>query len=145
MRHPDIEGFPLGKAVKDPFGSLDDDARMPIFSRARALDFPPEEMREELKPVADAQDGHAQLEETPVHSRGPVEIDAGGPPRQDDSPRRKGAKLIEGDAARVYFAIDTLFSDAASNELRVLRAEVDDENEFASGHGGTRSRWWVES
>ena len=54
--------------------------------------------------------------------------------REDDRARGHGADLLEGHRAGVDLAVDALLADAAGDELRVLRAEVEDEDELASRH-----------
>ena len=105
--------------------------RAPYSRALGALDLAAEQVRDELQAVADAEDGHAELEDARVDRRRALGVHAGRAARQDDGARSHRAELLEGEGARVDLAVDALLADAARDELRVLGAEVEDENELA--------------
>src|ERR1019366_2588816 len=117
-------------------GMLDDDARVTVFPRVRLLDATAEQVRDELKAVADSEDGDAELEDARVDRRRALGVDARGSPRQDDGFRGHRLDLLEGDRARLDLAVNALLADAAGDELRVLSPEVEDEDEVTGERQG---------
>src|SRR5690606_16829005 len=94
-----------------------------------------EEVADELHAVADAEHGDTQLEDLGVDRGRAVLEDARGTAGEDD--RRGLQRLDGGDAhrARVDLTVDAELADAPGDELRVLAAEVEDEDGCA-GHFG---------
>ena len=91
-------------------------------------------MAHELLAVANAQYREAALEHDGIHSRRTLGHDAGGATRQDNG---SGIEFLnEGPVdseAGVDFAVDAGLADAPRDQLRYLRAEVDDEDFFGDG------------
>ncbi len=131
VRHPDVERLALGESVEDALGPLDHHAGVAVFASARALDAPAEKVRDELQPVADAEDGHAELEDARVHGGRALGVDARRASRQDDGFRSHRAELLEREGAGLDLAVDALLANPAGDELGVLSPEVEDENELA--------------
>ena len=98
-----------------------------------ALDFATELRRHRLHAVADAEHRHAERKH---RSRGarcialPNRVGAAG---ENDAARIVLPHEIVADVMRVQFAINAGLAHAARNQLRVLRAEIKNEN-FVVGH-----------
>ena len=85
-------------------------------------------MRDELEAVADAEDGEAGGEDGGVGLRGVGVVDAGGAAGEDDAARVQREDLGERRGAGEDDGEDVELADAARDELRVLRAEVEDDD-----------------
>src|SRR5262249_6412326 len=129
VAHPDVEALAASKAVEDAALLLDHDLGLAELALLRPVDLAPEQMRDELHPVADAEDRHAKFEDALVHHGRAFLVDAGGPAREDDGARILGPHLLERGVARVDLAVDLALPYAARDELRGLRAEVEDQDE----------------
>ncbi len=98
-----------------------------------------------LEPVADAEGGHVGLEERRVHVRSAVGIDRGRAAGEDDGHRSLGQHLDHGHRVGDDLAEHPGLAHAASDELGVLRPEVDDQHRGieAGGHrSATTSAFW---
>ena len=81
-----------------------------------------------LHPVADAEHRHAERPHGIGCARRVAFGDAVRSAGEDDALRRELAHEVVTDVVRMDFAVDVRFAQAACDELRVLRAEVEDEN-----------------
>lgn len=117
---------------------------LPVLLLLAGLDGAAEGLHEELHPVADAEDVGAraggELEE-PLGERGrPRGVYGVGPPGEDDGAgaeaRERGERRRAGDAE----GEDPQLADAAGDEVGVLRAEVEDEDQVLAEAGGGRER-----
>ncbi len=90
---------------------------------------PPSSQRHELHPVADAQHGHAEIEERTVYSRGALLVDAVWAAGEDDAFGVLRPDLLNRRVVWDHLRVDAAFADAAGDELRVLPAEVQDEDQ----------------
>ena len=105
--------------------------------RTRALsagvDLAAEQLRGELRAVADAEDRHAELEDAPAGSSArPRRRPTIGPP-ESTMPIGAIARELRRSArerVRMDLAVDALLADPARDQLRVLRAEIEDEDEL---------------
>ena len=101
-----------------------------------AFDVAAKAMHHDLLAIADAKDRHAQIKHALGRHRRAVPINRGRTARENHGPRPKGPQ--EGVIHFVIgmnFAIDVQFPQAARDQLRYLRAEVDDEKAIMLGHG----------
>jgi hypothetical protein len=64
--------------------------------------------------------------------RGIVVVDAGGTARQHDAVGLETLDRLERHVERVDLAVNVLLADAARDQLRVLGAEVEDEDHDSS-------------
>ena len=101
---------------------------MSVLAVRRAINGPAEQLGHELQPVADTQDRDAHLEDAAVDERRARLLDAERAAREHDPARLEGADLLHGHRAGVDLAVNVQLADAAGNELRVLRAEIEDED-----------------
>jgi hypothetical protein len=109
------------------------------LARPRRLDPTAELLGHGLHPIADPEHRDAQIE----HPRGRRDLWGGGnglgPPREHDATRGEGPEHLVRAIVGVDLAIDPRFADAAGDELRVLGAEVEDQDPVAVGPSGTRA------
>src|SRR5690606_27038623 len=117
------------EAVEDALGLVDDDLRQPELALLGALDLAAEQVRRELHAVADPEDRNAELEDAAVDLGSPLLVHARGPAGQDDGARGLRADILERRRARMDLAVDLALAHASRDELRRLRAEVEDEDE----------------
>src|SRR5262245_23743117 len=117
-----------GNAGEQAVGFLNADMRTSKLAAARRLHLAAERLAGELHAVADAEHGNAEVEDRRVELRRPRLVDAGR-----STGENKAAWCQLADTRRRYvvthdLAKDILLAHAPSDELAVLRAEVDDEN-----------------
>ena len=99
------------------------------------LDLAAELLRHGLHAVADAEHRHAELEHR-VRARVPVAssyADMWLPERMMPFGAEVADELV-GDVVRMDLAVDVRFAHAARDQLRVLRAEIEDEDLFVAMH-----------
>ena len=85
-------------------------------------------LHHDLLPVADPENWDAEIEEIFRGARRIFVYDTRWSAGKDHGPWSKVLQEVFGHRVeRVYFAVDTEFSQSASDELGDLRAEVDDE------------------
>ncbi len=92
---------------------------------------PTEHLASQLHAIADAEHGDAEREQRRIAAGRVRLVDARRAPGQDDSLRCELPDAVRRDVVADDFAVDVLLADAASDQLRVLGAEV--ENEHALG------------
>jgi hypothetical protein len=137
MAHPyRIAAARLPHAVEQGAGFQDLDIRPAEFGRVSALDLAAKLLTQGLLAVADGEDRNAACENFRWRARasrfGNRRRAAGQDHRLRLQPREGFARLRE----RVDFAVDTRLAHAPRDQLRDLRAEVDDEDEVM-GHGAS--------
>ena len=91
-------------------------------------DFPASGPGEPLHSVADAQDRHAEGRRIGRRRRRVLVVNALGPAREDDACRRVPRDLRGGSGGRENHREDPRFPHPAGDQLRVLRAEVQDDD-----------------
>ena len=96
-----------------------------VLAGSGAGDRAAERLRHRLKAVADAEHGQAEVEQRGVQLRGAVGVDAGRAARQHDGLRILGLDLLDARGVRDDLRVHPGLADAARDQLRVLRAEVD--------------------
>ncbi len=88
----------------------------------------PQLRRHRLHAIADAEDRHVQLEDGLRNPRRIVEIDGFRAARQDDAGRRERFQCRFIHVPGMYLGIDARLADAARDQLRILSAEVQDQD-----------------
>src|SRR5262249_11773260 len=81
-----------------------------------------------LQAIADAEYGKFQIEDAGIGDRRVFVVDGRRPAGQDDSDGWVAANLFERRVAGKNRGEDVQFADAARNQLRILRPEVEDDN-----------------
>src|SRR5918998_1044638 len=106
-----------------------DYGRAAVLPDLAGTHLPAEEERHELHPVADAEHRHVEVEERGVHPRGVVLVDAAGAAGEDDALRVAGLYLLYGCVVGDQLRVDAGLADPAGDQLGVLAAEVQDEDQ----------------
>ena len=99
---------------------------MAVLAFVGSAHFAAERVHHQLQAIANAEHGQAQAEHARVGERGVAVVDGAGAPGENDSDRRKAADFVESGGAWEHYRENILFADAARNELRILRSEVED-------------------
>src|SRR5205823_573487 len=99
-------------------------------------------MSDQLKPVADAEHRLVVMEDAIVNLRSVGVVDRAGPAAQDHTRGVIALNLGPGGVARQDHGENIELADAARDQLRVLRAEVEDNDGLSGGvtGGGGRLR-----
>ena len=87
-------------------------------------------MRNEVQSITDSQNRNAKLQYAFVGRRGIIVVNRTGATGQDDSSGRIAFDFIQGRCAGKHYREDALFADASRDQLRVLRAKVEDDDGF---------------
>lgn len=109
--------------------------RAAVLAGARLFNRAAKCARHGLEAVADAEDRDAGLEQLRVDLRGVLRVDARRATGQNDGQRVLVEDLAHGRGVRDDLGVDLGLADAAGDQLRVLGAEVDDENRAVAGVG----------
>ncbi len=133
VAHP--HGLLAGSAVEQRrlAGARDD--RRAVLALLGMRHFPTERHSHGLLAVAEAEHRNAQAEDLRVDGGGVFRVHAGRTARQDDSRRRHGAHLVGRDVARHDLGIHVQIAHATGDELPVLGAEIDDDDNLLRGCG----------
>src|SRR5271155_225216 len=106
----------------------DVDLRVTVLTFLRGTHLAAESVHHELQSVTNAEDGQSQLKEARISRRRIFVVDR---PRRTGKHNAHGAAVLnlsERGVAGQYHGENVLFADAARDELRILRAEVEDDN-----------------
>ena len=106
-----------------------------VFALLARLDLAAEVLGQELDAVADAQHRDAELEKGAVGQRRVLRIHARRAAGQDDALGLERGDFRGGRVVAQDHRIDVALADAARDDLRVLRTEIQDDN-LLSHHGG---------
>jgi hypothetical protein len=116
----------------------------PYCPPVRWLDSTATKETQQLQPVTHAQDGNAKFKYVRGTTRSFRLIDRTRPTRKDDSLWFKLTYRGERKIVRMNFAVHAQLTDAAGDQLRVLRTEIEDEYRFEIGrHSGLLSPSFV--
>ncbi|CAB4834767.1 unannotated protein [freshwater metagenome] len=111
--------------------------RAAVLAATRAVDATAKLLGDELCAVANAEDRHAEVVHRAVDRWSTLGVHRLGAAREDDRRGLLGHDLVDGDRVRHDLAVDVGLAHSTSDELRVLRAEVDDEH----GVNALRHQW----
>jgi hypothetical protein len=110
--------------------------RAAVLSVFRLLDDAAELVAEQLEPVADAEHRHAEPVDLGVDARRSAREHARRAAREDDPARPPRADPIERPVVRMDLAVDLVLAQPAGDELRVLGAEIQDQDPVGMNVGG---------
>ena len=147
VAHPDVEGLGGVEGCERPAGVVDNDVGAPVLAASRVgLDARADGVGEQLHPVTDAEQRHAELEERGVEVGRAGGADRRRTSREDQPPggRAPGADgalealVVEGPD----LGIDPELAQASRDQQRILAAVVEDEDAVGEfGHSAlVRSR-----
>ena len=148
VAHPDVEQtVPFGvAAVLDAVEELRMPARADLgvaeLAHAPGLDRAAQLRRHRLHAVADAEHRNALRPHGVGRARRVAFGHAVRPAREHDALRREAPHEVVADVVRMDLAVDVRLAQAARDELRVLRAEIEDQDPGMgrSGHEISRRR-----
>src|SRR4051812_47375866 len=106
--------------------ALDVEFRASELARRRWLHFAAERVCHDLQPVADAENGDAEVEDFRIAARRVRFIDAAGPAGQDEAFGVELAEVIGGNVWADELTEDAFFAHPPGDELGVLRAKIED-------------------
>ena len=117
-----------GRPPKSALDGIDAHLRPAELRAVRAFDAASEVARHQLHPVTDAEHGHAQAEDPRIGLRRTLRVDRGRPAREDERERPPRGDRRRGGRVMDELRVDAALADAPRDQLRVLAAEVDDED-----------------
>lgn len=134
VAHPHVL---LGRLAAEQRAAVtrDDGIRRSVLAEAGVRDLAAEGLRHVLEAVADAERGHAELEDRGVEARSALLVDRRRTTREDDRDRVLLSDLGGRGGVRHDLAVDAGLTHPTGDQLRVLRAEVDDERGALLGLG----------
>ena len=104
-----------------------------VFAGAGAGHGSAKRLGHRLEAVADAEHRQAEVEQRGIQLRGALGVDTGRAAGQHDGLRVLGLDLLDGRGVRDDLGVHPRLADPASDQLRVLRAEVD--HQHGAGRG----------
>ncbi len=127
VAHPDVVdlGGIVGEQQRRTRSGHACTAVLPLHA---ATDDAPELLTDELRPVTDPEDRHAEVVDRRIERRRAVDVHALRPTRQHDRRRCTFGDLGGGDPVRDDLGVHLQFAHPAGDQLGVLGAEVDDED-----------------
>src|SRR5262249_50335049 len=125
---------------KQVAGIVDDELGRAELTAVGSRHHPVAELQEHAHAVANPQERHGHVEHPRVEHRRPLGVHTGRPPGEDDPPRAQLADTVEREVVRVDLAIDLRLAHPPGDQLRVLAAEVEDEN-HTDGPLATLALW----
>jgi len=132
VTHPHREPVGADVETREEIARVGDgDARVAVLAMGRARDATARQHREDAHPVADAEDGHAEVDDRGVGERRALGVDARGAAGEHDPLGRHCPHAFQWDVVRVNLAIDLLLANTTRDQLRVLAAEIENENHAA--------------
>ena len=108
---------------------------MAVLALRRRLDAAAQRVSHQLHPVADSEYRDAGIEERDVAPRRALVRDAPGPTGEDHADRPPLANLLDRRGRRPDFRVDRQLAQAARDELRVLRPEVENDDRLMIHEG----------
>ncbi len=108
-----------------------------VLTRAGLAHLAAEIACDELRAVTDAEQRHARVVDRGVDRRRTVDMHRRGTAREDDRLRVAREHLRDRHRPRHDLAVHVRLADATRDQLRVLRPEVDDENEIGVGRAAS--------
>src|SRR5581483_8351446 len=125
----------LADALKQRHRVEDGQLRVAVLAPVRQAHFAAKLKGHELLSIADAQHRHALRIERGVGVGSALLIDAGRPARQDEAARLAGHQCLDRRIERHDLAVDVALAHAPGDQLGVLRAKIQNEDEFARRFG----------
>ncbi len=105
--------------------------------------FAAEQVANQMHTIANAQHGDAEVEQAWIAVRCVRSINAGGTAGENQTARLQLGDALGRDVVADDLTEDVQLADAPSDELAVLRAEVENQNAFAFGRMGHRGHhYW---
>src|SRR5215207_8923397 len=122
----------VGCSGEEAIVALDDQIRAPVLPDLDGPHLPALHERHELHPITDAEYRYAEVEELGLDARSALLIDTVGTAREDDAlgvfrPYRFYRRIVWN-----HLRVDAAFPNAARDQLRVLPAEIEYQDQVSS-------------
>ena len=127
VTHP-YRKFAIGETVEQFVALVDHQFGGPVLALAGARAMRAQMLRDHVQSVADSQHRASDAQNLGRDVRRVGLIEARGTARKNDSARAHRADLCDREIVRMNLAIDLGLAHAASDELRVLAAEIQNED-----------------
>ena len=122
----------LGDAGEERAGAVRLQLRLAVLARGAGHDTAAESLGHDLHPVADPEHRHTEIEHRGVDGRSAIGEHAVRAAGKDYARRQVRAEALGGRRERDDLGIDVLLADAARDEVRVLRAVVENDDALAN-------------
>src|SRR5262249_49952833 len=123
MRIPNLQGlWQAGK--KRARVVLDPERAFAEFAFEPRLNLAAKEMPHDLQPIAQAQNRNSQVKDSPFRQRRALGVHTSGAAGEDQTFGLERSNLCGGRVVTQNDGIDIALTNAARNDLRVLRAEI---------------------
>src|SRR6266850_6518518 len=140
MRHPDDGRTVCADALEEIAVVVDHEIGPAVLPVLGFGHLPAREMRHELHPVTNTENGDPLVEEFLGNARCLLLIHAGWATRQHDALRTIGENGRQGNGAGKNLRVDLGFANPACYQLGVLRPEVEDQDSIVPEfHGSVKS------
>ena len=133
MAVPNLQMF--GQAGEQGAGPAAMQRATTIFAPGSPRHLPPELFDQKLHPIADAENGDAEVENAAIHLWCLGGINAGRTAAEDDPAWAEGENFPDRDGVGDDLGIDVGLADPAGNHLGVLGAEIKDQDPFLDSVG----------
>ena len=114
----------------------DVDLRASVFALRGRFHFAVEEVRRELHPVADAEDGDAELEDLARAVRRRFGVNRFRSAGEHDRLRRQLANFVDREVVGMHDGVHAILANPPGDQLRVLGAEIENEDGLLCLHDG---------
>jgi hypothetical protein len=147
VTHPDVEC--ARQTAKQGRLRDDVDLRVAVLAGGSRFHAAAEVMHDELQSIADAEQRNAQREQRRIGGGRVGVVDRTGTSGKDETQRGQRANLVQRRGAGEHHRKDVELADAASDELGVLRAEVQNDDcrgvhePIVNAAGETLSKRWL--
>jgi hypothetical protein len=132
VTHPNSMLF-AGQTLEQRVGLVDCQGRRTVLAHPRADAPCPKVLRDDVKAIADAEHRAPQVQHLIGNVRRVVVVGAGRTSGEDDAARLERADLLDCEIERVNFAIHVGLPHTPRDELRVLAAEIKNQDHFPCG------------
>src|ERR1700730_14583416 len=122
--------------------AFDVQVRGAVLTAEGTLHFPTKRVGEPMHAVTDTEDRNAKLENVRVALRRIRVVNRAWAAGEDHTNGFEGADFFERGSARQNRGEHFLLADAARDQLRVLAAEIEDDNSVSRAHGASRRIGW---
>ena len=139
VAHPDRGA--LGPLLEDRRRARAVQVRATVLAESPVSTVAAEVQREQLRAVADAQDRDPEVVDARVDPRCTLLVDAPGPPEKMIAAGCVAATCSAEIVCDDDLGVDVRLADPPGDELRVLRAEVDDEDGWCAGQCPMPTPW----
>ena len=96
-----------------------------VLPRRNTIDVSSQRLASQLHTIANTKDRNSHTENVRMATRGPFFVDTSWATRENQSAGRTAANLFQANIVTDNFTVDVLLTYPSSNQLRVLRTEIE--------------------